>query len=130
MESFKIQATFPVKAGVVYDAWLDSKKHAMMTGSAAEIDPRVGGKFNVWDSYCIGETIELIPGKKIVQLWRTTDFPDDHPDSLLEIDFDELPNGTRLSMKHSRIPDGQGKGYKQGWKDYYFKPMKSYFKML
>jgi len=25
------------------------------------------------------------------------------------------------------IPDGQGENYKQGWKDFYFKPMKKYF---
>ncbi len=127
MESFKIQATFPAPVGIVYAAWLDSKKHSMMTGYAAEIDPRVGGKFNVWDDYITGTTTQLIPDKKIVQKWRTIDFPDELPDSKLEIIFDQLPNGTRLTLKHSNIPDGQGNEYKEGWKEYYFKPMKSYF---
>jgi activator of HSP90 ATPase len=36
-------------------------------------------------------------------------------------------NGTRVTIIHSEIPAGQGEGYKKGWKDFYFKPMKKYF---
>ena len=34
---------------------------------------------------------------------------------------------TKLTIIHTSIPDGQGEGYRQGWLDYYFKPMKEYF---
>jgi activator of HSP90 ATPase len=36
-------------------------------------------------------------------------------------------SATRLTLKHSRIPDGQGEVYRQGWEDYYFQPMKIFF---
>ena len=87
MESFELSETFPVKAEKLYTAWLDSEIHAQITGSKAEIDPSENGKFIVWDGYISGITIELVPNKKIVQKWRTTEFPEDSPDSLLRAYF-------------------------------------------
>jgi len=127
MDSIKLSASFKVKPGKIYSAWLDSKKHSAMTGSIAEIDPGINGKFTAWDGYISGTTAELIPGKKIVQKWRTTEFPTGSPDSILEIVLEKTKTGTRLTLRHTLIPDGQGENYKQGWKDFYFKPMKKYF---
>ncbi len=127
MESIELSASFKVKPEKIYSAWLDSKKHADMTGSEAEISPGINGKFTAWDGYISGTTIELIQGKKIVQKWRTTEFPPESQDSILEIELEKTKTGTKLILRHSMIPDGQGDNYKQGWKDFYFKPMKKYF---
>jgi activator of HSP90 ATPase len=127
MDSIEISVTFKIKPEKIYSAWMESKKHTAMTGSAAEIDPAINGTFTAWDEYISGTTIELVPGKKIVQKWRTTEFPPDSPDSLLEIMLEKTSSGTKLILKHSLIPDGQGENYKKGWKDFYFKPMKKYF---
>jgi uncharacterized protein YndB with AHSA1/START domain len=54
----------PIK---VYNALMDEKKHSQFTGAPATIESKVGGKFEVWDSYATGEIIELIRGKKIVE---------------------------------------------------------------
>jgi len=32
------------------------------------------------------------------------------------------------TLLHTNIPDGQGESYKKCWKDFYFTPMKKYFK--
>jgi len=127
MESFEMIEIFRVKPKQIYFAWLDSKSHTQMTGSEAFADAKVKGRFSAWEGYISGVTIELVPNKKIVQQWRTTEFPDDSPDSMLEINLEEIKEGTRLILKHSDIPDGQSEAYKQGWKDYYFEPMKEYF---
>jgi activator of HSP90 ATPase len=125
--SFEISATFPVSAEKLYLAWLDSKAHSAFTGGKAKIQPKVGGKFTAWDEYILGTTIELEPYRRIVQSWRTTEFPQDSPDSRLEILFEEVAEGTKLTLKHSRLPRGQAEMYRQGWIDYYFEPMKTYF---
>jgi activator of HSP90 ATPase len=127
MEEFKIAEIFFVKPSIIYDAWLNSKVHGEMIGSDADIDSEIGGKFNIWDGYISGRTIELTKYKKIVQEWRTTEFPENCADSILELDFEETKNGTKLILKHSNIPDSQSEEYKQGWLDFYFKPMKDYF---
>jgi activator of HSP90 ATPase len=57
----------------IYNAWLTSKGHSAMTGSLANVDGRVGGKFTAWDGYIAGSTLELTPDQRIVQAWRTSD---------------------------------------------------------
>jgi len=127
MESFILNEKFATDPETLYRAWLDSKIHADFTGYTAQIEPVVNGKFIIWDNYISGKTQKLEPFKKIVQLWRTTEFPEDSPDSVLELKFEEIKGGTKLILSHSNIPDGQGKDYKKGWKEFYFEPMKEYF---
>lgn len=127
-ESIKLSTTIPASPHDVFVAWLDSKKHSAMTGEKAAIDPSVGGTFTAWEDYISGTTTELETNQKIVQSWRTTDFPVGSPDSTLEILLEEAPTGTKATLIHSEIPDGQGEQYKDGWKEFYFDPMKAYFK--
>ncbi len=127
MDSFKIVEIFPVKPEVIYKAWLDSNTHAEIISSSADIDPTVNGSFVIWDHYITGTTIELVPNKKIVQKWRTTEFPSDSPDSILELTLEPVKDGTRLTLSHKNIPEGQGEEYKHGWKEFYFAPMQELF---
>lgn len=127
MDKLKMSATFNVPAKEIYKAWLDSKKHSAMTGGAAVVSAKVNSKHSAWDGYIWGKNVEIVPGKKIIQTWRTTEFADNDLDSLLEIDFTEKKGKTTVTLTHTNIPKGQGKNYRKGWKDYYFTPMKQYF---
>jgi len=98
-----------------------------MTGSAAKVTGKVGGKFTAWDGYIFGRTLELEPDRRIVQAWRTSEFPDNAPNSRLEVLLVETKTGTRVTLIHTEIPKGQADSYKQGWEDFYFKQMKEYF---
>ena len=126
-DSFEISTVLPAPAQYVYEAWLSSDEHSTMTGGAARIDPVVGGQFSAWDGYITGTTLELEPYRRIVQSWRTVEFPADAPDSRLEMTLEENAGETRLTLKHGEIPAGQGCSYKSGWVDNYFDPMKDYF---
>ena len=88
---------------------------------------KVGGKFSAWDGYIFGTTLELTKNQRIVQAWRTSEFPDDAPDSHLEIVLKEVKGGTKIALTHTNMPADQIKSYRQGWEDFYFKPMKEYF---
>lgn len=127
MESLKMSVTLPVKADKLYKAWLTSKEHAAFTGGAAKISSKVGGKFTAWDGYISGKNTELKANKKIVQTWRTSEFPEDAPDSILEIDFEEKNGKTKLNLYHYNLQKGDAKKYRDGWRDYYFEPLKQYF---
>jgi activator of HSP90 ATPase len=128
MESLNLEIVLPGKPEKIFSAWLDSEEHARFTGSAAKIDAWVGGNFAAWDGYISGKTLVIAKPNRIVQAWRTSEFPEESPDSQLELLFNEIPEGTHLILNHTQIPDGQGDDYKQGWLDYYFEPMKAYFK--
>jgi activator of HSP90 ATPase len=124
----EVSAFFPgLSAERMYYSWLDSAAHSAFTGSPAQIDNRVGGLFTAWDGYISGQTLEMQPFQRIVQSWRTTEFPEDSPDSRLEITIIETETGTKVELSHSNIPAGQGENYRQGWEEFYFVPMRSFF---
>jgi activator of HSP90 ATPase len=128
LASFEVSTVLPVDPLRVYQAWLSSAEHSAFTGSPAIIDPVVGGQFTAWDDYISGATVELVPFSRIVQRWRTTEFPPGAEDSLVSLSLE--PDGccgTRLTLQHTDIPEGQDESYRQGWLDYYFEPMQRYF---
>jgi activator of HSP90 ATPase len=124
---FTISDIIPAKASEIYDAWLNSEGHTAMTGSPAQVDGKVGGKFTAWDGYISGTTLDLTPNQRIIQTWRTSEFPDDAPDSRVEILLEEVEAGTKITFTHSNMPEDQTESYRQGWHDFYYQPMKAYF---
>src|ERR1039457_4495251 len=109
MDLFTLLATLSAPPETVYTAWLNGKQHGAFTGGKATVDARVGGALTAWDGYITGTTVELEPSHRIVQRWRTTEFPAGSPDSLLEITLRPVATGTELTLVHTEIPDGQGK---------------------
>ena len=65
----------------LYGLWLTSEGHSKLTGSAAKSGSLIGDAFTAWDGYISGKTIGLQPNRRIIQLWRTTEFPEGSPDS-------------------------------------------------
>ena len=126
-DSLELTALLPAPPERVYRAWLDGAEHAAMTGGAASVEPGVGGRYTAWDGYITGTTLELEPNRRIVQSWRTRQFPRRCPDSRLEILLEPAAGGTRLTLLQTGIPKGQGKRYRSGWPENYFEPMQEYF---
>ena len=54
-----------------------------MTGGEASISDEIGADLSAWDRYITGRNLELVPGERIVQSWRTTQFTDEHEDSII-----------------------------------------------
>jgi activator of HSP90 ATPase len=125
--TIKQKTLIPATPDEVYDAFMEAKKHSAFTGSKATSDPKVGGEFTAWDGYISGRNLELVKGKKIVQEWSTTDWPDKFPPSRLELTFKEAKGGTEISMIHSNVPAEQADDLAEGWNEFYWKPMKEYF---
>ncbi len=126
-ETIKLSMKLPVTPRELYEAWLDAEKHAAFTGLNADIERRVGSKFTVCDGYITGENLKLYRFNKIIQSWRTTDFPEEAEDSTVTIELEQIKDGTKLTILHENLPEGDGKKYRQDWREHYFKPMKVYF---
>ena len=97
---FKLSCTLPASPEAVYDAWLDSACHGAMTGAPATIGKRVGEPYAAWDGYITGKTLELVPGRRIVQSWRTSEFADADPD----FDDRRRPRADQGPERGSRSP--------------------------
>jgi activator of HSP90 ATPase len=125
--SFTLTDVIPATPREIYDAWLDSKGHTAMTGSAAEAAATKGGSFTAWGGYISGRNLKLEPGKRIVQSWRTTRFTKNDPDSQIEVLLEATGEGTRLTLHHTNVPDGHTGYQNGGWQEHYFEPMKRHF---
>lgn len=125
---FEVSAVLPASPQAIYDAWMTSDGHRAMTGAGARVDARPGGVFEAWDGYITGRTLALEPGHRIVQSWRTTEFSNADPDSRIEVLLEPVEDGTKLTLRHTNVPDGH-LGYEQGgWEESYFDPMREYFR--
>jgi activator of HSP90 ATPase len=136
---FIVTVTINAKAEKIYKAYLSSEGHSAMTGSPARVDGTVNGDFTAWDGYIKGMFLQLEKNKRILQAWRTAEFPADAEDSIVEILLEEevaltrhsarrlaTTYKTKLTLNHSNIPEGQADDYKKGWEDFYFKPMREW----
>lgn len=112
----------------VYEAFVNPRIHSRFTGSPATGEAKVGSRITAWDGYISGKNLKLTKGKLIVQEWRDTDFPEGHKSSQLKLTFKKKGKGTQLTMVHSKIPAGRSKDLGDGWAEYYWKPLKKYFK--
>ena len=124
---FTLTALIPATPKAVYDTWLDSRGHSAMTGGKATQSAKVGATVTAWDNYITGKNLHLEPGKRIVQTWRNTQFTNEHGDSVITVTLTKVAGGTRLTLNHANVPDGQTSYEESGWKTHYFTPMQRYF---
>jgi activator of HSP90 ATPase len=124
---FRIKSLLPAPPEAIYRAWLSAAEHTAMTGSKATASDKPGGKFTAWDGYISGSNLELKPHWCIVQSWRTTQFAAADPDSRLELCIHPSGDGSEVLLIHTNIPADQVAGYRSGWVEHYFEPMRAYF---
>lgn len=117
----------PAKPVEIYDAFLNDEKHSEFTGARATCERRVGGRFTAWDGYISGKNVTLENGRRIVQEWKTTEWPKGCKPSILEVKLKPKGKGTEVQLIQTNVPAIQAKNYKQGWIDYYWMPLKKYF---
>lgn len=102
---------------------MDSRKHSVFTGTKASISRKIGGEFTAYDGYIEGVNLELVPDQKIVLSWRGSDWPAGHY-SRATFSLKAVEGGTRLTFTQTDVPEEQYEPISQGWRDYYWKPMK------
>ena len=127
VKALRQKVTIPASPTEVYEAFVDPKIHAAFTGSPAQGNRRVGSHFAACGGYVDSVHRELAPGRRIVQDWSTTEWPEGAPVSRLELTLKPVAKGTELRMVHSNVPASQADSYRQGWIDFYWKPLHAYF---
>ncbi|MEA3144535.1 MAG: hypothetical protein QOG31_1859 [Thermoplasmata archaeon] len=119
----RVTVRAPPKA--VYDALTDGRRHAKLIGAQASVRRRAGGAFSMWDGAIHGTTLALVPGKRIVQLWRCdmAGWPPGHF-SRLTYSLAAAPGGTAVTLTQADVPTACIADIRQGWHDNYWAPMK------
>lgn len=119
-------ARFSVPPNVLFDTYLDSKKHSAATKSKVSVSRRVGGKFSAFHGMLQGRNLAIVPNRMIVQAWRSLDWKRTEPDSILILTFSKAPGGGQIDLVHANIPDHAFPGIRRGWPKYYWKPWNAY----
>jgi len=125
--TYRLTRIIPASPLDVYEAWLDSESHSQMTGAEARMSDKIGADFSAWDDDVRGRNLELVPGERIVQAWRTSKFTGENEDSIVTITLEKADDGTLLTLVHSNVPDEQRHNEEGGWESNYFAPMRAYF---
>jgi activator of HSP90 ATPase len=126
-ESITVKFSIHAPAKAIYDAWLNGPEHSAMTGAKATASRLIGGAFTAWDGDIQGKNLLLLENKKIVQSWRSSEFPEEASDSILSVQLIEMNDITEVDLEHKDIPPGQGVQYQSGWIEFYANPMQKYF---
>ena len=111
----------------IYAMYLDPGSHGTITGSPVEIAASEGAKFYAFGRALSGQILHLVPGKRIVQTWRSNVFRKSDADSIVVLTF--LPKGrkrTLLDLQHLNVPAQDYAAVSRGWEEYYFVPWRKY----
>ena len=122
--------TFPASAREIFGTYLDSRKHTASTGMPAKISRKAGGSFSGFGGMIGGRNLLIVPGQMIVQAWRSSGWKKSDPDSILTITFSDTNRGGRVDLVHVNVPQHDHRGVTEGWKKYYWRPWRAYFRKL
>jgi len=129
MRTKSIRQTLNFKAQPieVYEMIMDQEKHSAITASEVEMSRTIKGKFTAFGGYCKGHNIELVEGEKIIQAWHFDEheWPEEHF-SICTFLLEKTGDGTKLSFVQKGVPAHKYDELKDGWHEYYWKPMKDF----
>lgn len=110
----------------VYEVLTDAEKFKKLSGGmATEISPEPGGKFSLFGGVITGRHIELVPGERIVQAWRSGWAPGDY--SIARFVLKDQGSDTRIIFDHTGFPKGAAEHLATGWKEHYWDGLTQYF---
>jgi uncharacterized protein YndB with AHSA1/START domain len=119
------EVVFPVSPERVYEALIDSRKHAEFTGAPATISREAGGEISTHGGVIQGRNIELVPNRRIVQAWRVKDW-EEGLYSVVRYEFKPEGSNTRLVLDHTAFPDAEKSHLESGWHAQYWEPLGKY----
>ena len=120
------KVTLPAPADHLYRMYLDSKRHAAITGAPVKIGARPGSPFRAFNGALSGKMLITRPGRMIVQTWRSTGFGPKDQDSILILTFWPRGRSGRIQLVHANVADRDARGVTEGWKKYYWTPWRRY----
>lgn len=112
----------PASARDLYSTYLSPKRHGAITGGRVVVNSRPGSSFRAFSGALRGRMLQTIPGRLIVQSWRSSAFRKSDPDSTLIIRFTQQGKHGRVDLVHVNVPDHDYAGVNKGWKSYYWRP--------
>ncbi|MFA6042415.1 MAG: SRPBCC domain-containing protein [Patescibacteria group bacterium] len=124
---FTLTATFNASPAEVFDALTDSRKLAAWSGEGI-VQPKVGGRFAMFDGWVSGKVLAYKPGKELGYTWKTTEWAEAWEPSEVRYTFAKTKTGTKVTLTHANLPNAkEAREHKVGWSEHVFEPLAEYF---
>src|SRR4051812_2424481 len=119
-KTIKQRVKFRLSPERIYRLLADSKEHTALTGEKAEIGRRVGGPFSTRNGRVSGINVDLVPGERLVQAWRTKEFPIG-VFSMATFELSRAKDGgTELVLTHRGVPKHLIPKIEKDWRNSYW----------
>jgi activator of HSP90 ATPase len=115
VKNLRQTVTMKATPNAVFDALVDPVGHARFTGEPAKISARAGTAFTLYGRSLTGFVIA----------WRSEGWPKGHY-SIAQFVFAKVRGGTRITFEQFGIPAGDFPDIREGWKQYYWEPLRHY----
>ena len=128
-----IEQRYLIKASPekVWDALTNPTTIAKWGGGPAKMSGEVGFEFSLWGGEVYGKNLEIedLPndGKKLVQEWYGGEW--EYP-SIVTIQIISDDHTTEVTLIHTDLPKDEIEDFNEGWRDYYFGPIKKLLERL
>ena len=110
----------------VYEVLTDTEQFRKLSrGLATEISRQAGGAFSLFGGVITGRHIELVPGERIVQAWRSEWAPGEY--SIARFVLKDQGSDTKIVFDHTGFPQGTAEHLATGWKTHYWDGLARYF---
>ena len=117
------EVTINASPAAVYGVLTGSEEFQRMTGGRkAEIVGSVGGEISMFGGDIRGRNVELVPGKRVVQAWRSQAWPEGVY-SIVRFELAPAGKGTKLTFDQAGHPDEAQGMLEGGWPKMYWEPM-------
>jgi uncharacterized protein YndB with AHSA1/START domain len=120
------EATFPAAPERVYELLTNGVKLGEVTGRPGKGGGSAGAYFSLFDEWLEGRQIELVPGERVVQAWRFTEW-DPGVYSIVRFTLTREGEGTRLTVDQDGYPAELHEHLATNWRPFYFDPMTKHF---
>lgn len=125
-KTIKQNVTFKAPPKTIYRLLTDSKAHRAVTGAPASISRKIGGRFSAYSGHLSGINVDLAPTKRVVQAWRTRNFPEGIFSMASFILQPTKSGGTQLTLTHRGVPKELIPQIEAGWRKFYWLKIKEH----
>lgn len=126
VRTLTMQEEFHCRANDLYNVLTKAEMLTAFTRSPAKVDASRGGEFCLYGGNVQGKFEQLVPEKKICQMWRLNNWPSGHY-SNVEIELEETSTCTRMTLIQTGIPSEEYDSMRNNWNRYYWHSIKQTF---
>jgi activator of HSP90 ATPase len=119
MSNIHQEVAFAAAPSRVYQALVDPRRFAEVTGAPASGGSTEGAAFTAFGGHVTGRHVELIADRRVVQAWRAKTWPEGVY-SIVRFELKPDGSGTKVSFDHDGFPADMAEHLSKGWQSNYW----------